>query len=114
MEDVHADELSSLLHTEQRIIEAEALRQVPFSIFVFCSTCELQLCAAPIGMCAAPTAIARAAHHEDLRGACTHVALIWECCRSRRRSCSLSLFYVVTLSCSCVLQDTKTQQRAVP
>ena len=32
MEDVHADELSSLLHTEQRIIEAEALRQVPFPV----------------------------------------------------------------------------------
>ena len=29
MEDVHADELSSLLHTEQRIIEAQALREVP-------------------------------------------------------------------------------------
>ena len=43
MEDVHADELSSLLHTEQRIIEAEALRQVPCPDFALC--CELRVAA---------------------------------------------------------------------
>ena len=51
MEDVHADELSSLLHTEQRIIEAEALRQVPSPVFARCRSvlnCELELCAAPV------------------------------------------------------------------
>ena len=39
MEEVHADELSSLLHTEQRIIEVESLRQV--RIFVCGGPCHV-------------------------------------------------------------------------